>query len=175
MALNSSWEHGSLYVSKRQRERDYWEWSRLFKTSNSISTDTLSPRPHLLIPPKQFHQLGTQSVLKHVCLWRPCSFKAPQCPTGCLIIEFKLWPGMDQVKQALQHSGSHTQQGTSMRSWNEKQDVEQASPEVTWGDNVCEFINTYVNVLCVSSDTTCKLFKCYVTLRMVEKGIKVFS
>lgn len=45
---------------------------------------------------------------------------------------------------------------------------------MTEGDNVCELI-THANVLCIASDTKCKLLKCCVTLRMVGKGMKVFS
>ena len=61
-----------------QTERANWEWGGLLKSQGPPHSDAPLPiRPHLLILPKQFYQLGTKTF-KHVSLWVSFSFKPPQ-------------------------------------------------------------------------------------------------
>ena len=64
-------ENSGRDLRARGRDITQEEWS--FETAKPTPRDTPPPtRPHLLVLPKQFHQLGTK--IKHMSLWEPFSF-----------------------------------------------------------------------------------------------------
>jgi hypothetical protein len=48
-------------IYKQDAEKAHWKWYTFFEILKPTLNNTLPPtRPHLLILPKQFHQLGTE-------------------------------------------------------------------------------------------------------------------